>query len=195
MKINDIKNVDDIYMFMEENISYGWIGNDGVKHINDMNDFRLKYRTMNLQDALINKVGTCIEQVWLMKNLMDKIGVKSKMFCARMYEDENFNDLNAKERMHCFLLYYMNDKVYQIEHPNFERKGLYEYESEADAIYKITKIYEDMMREEYEKKNLPEPLEGFKRKVTEFYEVMPGLSYKEFNLYINSLDKIKVMQI
>lgn len=189
MEIKDIKSVNDIYTFMEENISYGWVGNDGVKHINDMNDFRLKYRTMNLQDVLNNKVGTCIEQVWLMKNLMDKIGVKSKMFCARMYEDENFNDLKAKERMHCFLLYYINDSVYQIEHPNFERKGFYEYESESAAIYKITKIYEDMMREEYENKNLPEPLEGFKRKVTEFYEVMPGLSYKEFNLYINSLDK------
>ncbi len=193
MEINDIKNVNDIYKFMEENILYGWLGIDGIKHINNMDDFRLEYRTMNLKDTLNNKVGTCIEQVWLMKNLMDKIGVKSKMFCARMYEDENFNDLKAKERMHCFLLYYINDKVYQIEHPNFERKGFYEYENEEDAISKIVKIYEDMMRDEYEKKNLPEPVEGFKRKVTEFYEVEPGLTYKEFNLYINSLDKKKEM--
>lgn len=193
MGIKDIKNVNEIYTFMEENISYGWIGIDGVKHVNDMDDFRLKYRTMNLQDVLSNKVGTCIEQVFLMKLLFDKLNIPSKMFCARMYEDENFDDLNAKERMHCFLLYYINDNVYQIEHPNFERKGFYEYESEEDAINKIVKIYEDMMRDEYKKKSLLEPLGGFKRKVTEFYEVEPGLSYKEFNLYVNSLDNKKEM--
>lgn len=193
MNINEVKNVKDIYTFMEANINYGFVDVNGKNHVNEMQEFRLNYRTMSLSDILKSGLGTCIEQVWLMKSLMDKIGVKAKMFCARMYEDETFNDLNAKERMHCFLLYYIEDKVHQIEHPNFERKGFYEYESEDVAIDKIVKIYEDMMKKEYEEKNLPEPIGGFKRIVTEFYEVTPGLTYKEFNLYVNSLDKRKTL--
>lgn len=34
---------------------------NNIKNVNDMNDFRLKYRTMSLQDVLNNKVGTWIE--------------------------------------------------------------------------------------------------------------------------------------
>ena len=33
--------------------------------------------------------------------------------------------------------------------------------------------------------------DGKSRPVTEFFEVEPGLSFKEFNEYINNLDDIK----
>ena len=32
---------------------------------------------------------------------------------------------------------------------------------------------------------------GYARPVTEFYEVEPNLSFKQFNSYINGLDKAK----
>ena len=75
-----------------------------------------------------------------------------------------------------FILYYFNDKVYQIEHPNWERVGIYEFDSEEDAINKINQIYIEMA-------------EGQPRPVTEFHTVEPNLSFKQFNGYINSLDK------
>lgn len=191
MNIKNIKTPDDILKFMESNIKYGWEGIDGIIRINTLDNFRIYYKTISLEETLKNGVGTCIEQVYLMHILMNGIGIKSKMYCTRMYEDENFNDLNAPTRMHCFLLYFYYDKVFQIEHPNSERKGIYKYLSEEDAITKITDIYEDMMRQEYQKKNLPEPDCGFRRITTCFDEVPVGVSYKDFNLYINSLDKVK----
>ena len=107
--------------------------------------------------------------------LLDKINIPNKMFCTRVYEGKDFNDLEAEEHMHCFVLYYLNDKVYHIEHPNIEKIGIYEYDSEEIAIKEINDYYIKMS-------------EGKSRPVTEFYEVESGLTFKEFNEYINSLD-------
>ena len=112
MTINDIKTPDDILEYLNENIEYGWIGTDGEKRIKNMDNFRKCYKTMSLESVLKEKVGTCIEQVYLIHELMNKIKVPSKMFCTRMYEDENFDDLDAPERMHCFILFYIDGKVF-----------------------------------------------------------------------------------
>ena len=90
-------------------------------------------------------------------------------------ELHNFNDLEAEEHMHCFVLYYLNNKVYQIEHPNWMRIGIYEFASEETAIKEINDYYIEMA-------------EGMPRPLTEYYEVTPNISFKEFNNYINSLD-------
>lgn len=191
MNINQIRTPNDILNFMKENINYGWIGVDGKIRIRTMDDFRKFYRTSLVEETIQSNVGTCIEQVNLMHFLMNKIGIESKMLCTRMYEDENFNDLNAPERMHCFLLFYVDNKVYQLEHPDDSRIGIHSYESEQDAIEFLVLHYEKKTEEEYKRKNKPFPANGFKRITTEFFEVPEGLSYKEFNLYINSLGSIK----
>lgn len=186
--MKNIKTPEDILNYMDE-IKYGWIGIDNKKRTKTMKNFRKYYRTLSVEDTIKNKIGTCIEQVYLMKHLFDKIGIKSKMYCARMYEGKDFDNLEADERMHCFILFFDNNKVYQMEHPHIERKGIYEYKTEEDAIKYIVKIYENMMEEDYKEKNLEPPKNGFKRTVTEYFKVTPNISYKEFNLYVNSLDK------
>ena len=80
--------------------------------------------------------------------------------------------------MHCFLLYYDNDGVHQIEHPNIDRKGIYDFKDEVTAIDEINKIYIEMSG-------------GIPRPVTEYYDVLAGLTFKEFNDYINGLDEIR----
>ncbi len=179
MKLEDIKTPEGILEFMKSNIKYGWLDINNEEHIGNMKGFRSLYRTSSLEETLNHKIGTCIEQVYLMKSLLDKINIPNKMFCTRIYEDENFNDLEADEHMHCFVLYYLNDKVYQIEYPNWERVGIYEYESEEEAIDNINEYYVEMSG-------------GCTRPVTEFFEVEPNLSFKQFNNYINSLDKNKL---
>ena len=175
MTIFDIKTPQDILDFMNENIKYGWLDINNEEHIGNMKNFRRLYRTSTLDEVLKHGIGTCIEQVFLMKNLLDKINIPCKMFCTRIYEGKDFNNLDEEEHMHCFLLYYDKDKVFQIEHPNWERIGIYEFNSELDAINEINDYYIKLA-------------EGKARPVTQFYEVMPNLSFKEFNEYINSLD-------
>ena len=176
MKIDDIKTPEDILGFMKENIKYGWLDINNEEHIGNMKNFRELYRTSTLEEILTHKIGTCIEQVYLMKLLLDKINIPSKMYCTRIYEGKDFNDLEADEHMHCFVLYYQNNKVYQIEHPNWERIGIYEFEKEETAIKEINDYYINMSG-------------GIPRPITEFFEVPPHITFKEFNNYINSLDK------
>lgn len=178
MKTTDINTPKDILEFMNENIKYGWLDINGEEHIGNMKNFRRLYRTSTLEETLEHGIGTCIEQVYLMSTLLTKINIPNKMFCTRIYEGKDFNNLDEEEHMHCFLLYYLNGKVYQIEHPNWERIGIYEYDSEEDAIEKINKIYIEMSG-------------GKARPVTEFFEVQPNLSFKDFHGYINSLDERK----
>ena len=175
MELEDIKTIYDILEYMN-NIEYGYIDINGNRHIKELKGFRTIYRTSSIFDTIENKIGTCIEQVALMKYLCDKINVKSKMFCTRIYESDDYNDLESEEHMHCFILAYIDDKVYHIEHPNYYNIGIFEYSSESDAINKIQKYYLELSG-------------GIPRPLTEFYEVKEGLTFKEFNNYINSLDK------
>ena len=178
MAIDSIKTPEDVLEFMKENIKYGWLDINDEEHIGNMKNFRRLYRTSSLEETLSHGIGTCIEQVYLMHTLLDRINIPNKMYCTRVYEGKNFNNLEEEEHMHCFLLYYMNDKVYQIEHPNWEKIGIYEYNTEEEAIKTINDYYVEMA-------------EGKSRPVTEFDNVPVGVSFKEFNMYINELDDHK----
>ena len=179
MNIDNIKTPEDILEFMKSNIKYGWLDVNNEEHIGNMKNFRKLYRTSSLEETLSYNIGTCIEQVYLMHTLLDKLNIPNKMFCTRIYEGEDFNDFDSDEHMHCFVLFERNDKVYQLEHPNWERVGIYEFNNEQEAIISINDYYIDMAG-------------GKARPVTQFYDVEKGLSFKEFNLYINSLDSTKV---
>ena len=176
MTIDSIKTPEDILEFMKENIFYGWIDINNEEHYASMKGFRKLYRTATIEETLKYGLGTCIDQVYLMKHLLDKINIPNKMFCTRVYEGKDFNNLEEEEHMHCFTLYYLNDKVYQLEHPNVDRIGIYEFNSEEEAIKTINEYYVKLVH-------------GKSRPVTEFFEVEPNLSFKEFNDYINSLDE------
>ena len=172
MKLTEIKCSQDVYQFIDENIEYGWIDINGKQHLDTMKEFRKLYKTMSIKEILKYKIGTCIDQVNLMHYLLNKIGIKNKMFCCRIFEPDDYGNLEEEEHMHCFILYYENDKVYHMEHPNFLKKGIYEYSSEGEAIKAIVDYYIK--------------LRGGKDSPTkEFFEIPVGINFKEFNKYIN----------
>lgn len=76
--------------------------------------------------------------------------------------------------MHFFILYYFKNNVYHMEHPNFKKKGIFEYDSEESATCDIVNYYKKLR-------------DGKEIKVTEFFKVNSGLSFKEFNKYINHI--------
>lgn len=176
--INSIKNIYDLLEFLKDNIRYGYVDINNNIHISNLKNFRKLYRTLSVEETLKYGVGTCIEQVSLMHYILDKLNIKNKMFATRIYEPNDFNDLDAEEHMHCFILCYINNVVYHIEHPNTYKIGIYEYVDEASAINEINNYYIDLSG-------------GIARPITEFYEVKPNLSFQEFNNYINDLDKEK----
>lgn len=176
--MNNIKTPQDILDFMNKYTDYGWVDINGDRHVHKMDNFRRLYITRSTEEMLNSGLGVCIEQVYLMHLLLDKINIPNKMFCTRIYEGDNFDDLDAEEHIHCFVLHYLNGKVYQIEHPNMDNIGIHDFLDEETAIKEINNYYIKQSG-------------GKARPVTEFFEVTPGLSFKEFNQYINSLDEYK----
>lgn len=173
MNFDDIKNPWDVYRWMDENIQYGWIDVEGRKHnIDEMKGFRTLYRTLSINQILKYKIGTCIEQAALTHYLLDLIKVENKMFCCRIFEPDDYGNLEEEEHMHCFVLFYYEGKWYQLEHANFQAKGIHEYPSEAEAVKAIVNYYVELRG-------------GKESPTTQFYEVPGGLSFKEFNAFIN----------
>lgn len=96
MNFNNLKNPQDVYEFLDNNIEYGWIDVFGNKHLNTMKEFRRIYRTMSIDEILEHKIGTCIEQVNLMHYLLNRINIKNKMFCCRIFEPDDYGNLEEE---------------------------------------------------------------------------------------------------
>ena len=129
---------------------------------------------MSVTETLQQKIGTCIEQVALMHELLDAIGIPNQMYCCRIFEPDDYGNLEEEEHMHCFLLYFQNGKTYHMEHPNVEQKGIYEYPTEEAALRTITEYYVK--------------LRGGKESPTTCFSGVPaGVSFREFNAFINHL--------
>lgn len=84
MNLDKIKTPEDIYEWIDANIQYGWLDTEGNKHIDEMKNFRKLYRTMSMEEIFEYKIGTCIEQVALIHNLLDKINIENNMFLKMM---------------------------------------------------------------------------------------------------------------
>lgn len=93
MKIDEIKNPKDILEYMDDNIQYGWIDIYGNQHIKEMKDFRKTYKISSIEETIEHGIGTCIEQVALMNYLLNKLNIKSKMFCCRIFEPDDYGNL------------------------------------------------------------------------------------------------------
>lgn len=174
-KINEflkLKTDIDLMNFMNQNITYGWKDYNQGLHFNNLNGFREIYRISSIDEILESGLGTCIEQAKLIKFFFDKIGLENKLYCYRGYEtEENFD---KKVRMHCFVLFKHENIWYHFEHSNRPKRGIHKYDSIESAIENITSGFE--------KTEI--------KKLTEISEIPSGLTFKEFNDYVNDFDKV-----
>lgn len=174
MTFDDIKTANDLMNFMNINIEYGWVDKQGNKHINNLKGFRENYRISTIDEILETGLGTCIEQTKMIKCFFDKMGIENKLYCHRSYETEENFDKDV--RMHCFILFKYNDNWYHFEHSNRPKRGIHKYESVESAIKEITGGFEE---------------HGDIRKLTEIDSIPNGLTFKEFNNFVNEFDNIK----
>ena len=167
----------DLMNFMNQNITYGWKDCNQDLHFNNLKGFRESYRISSINEMLETGLGTCIEQAKLIKYFFDKIGLENKIYCHRRYETEENADNEV--RMHCFVLFKYNDYWYHFEHSNRPKRGIHKYESVESAIKDITSGFEitDI------------------RKLTEISEIPDGLTFKEFNEYVNQFDKENIKRL
>ena len=171
---DNVKTPQELMDFMNMNIEYGWIDKQEKIHINTLKGFRENYRISSIEEMIKNGVGTCIEQAKMIKYFFDKIGIENKLYCHRSYEtEENFD---KEVRMHCFVLFKYKDNWYHFEHSNRSKRGIHKYISLESAIKEITSGFEE---------------HGDIRKLTEIDSIPDGLTFKEFNQFVNGFDNSK----
>lgn len=176
LHFEDINNPDELMDYMDINIKYGWIDKYGNKHVNNLKGFRENYLISSINSVFTVGVGTCIEQAKVIKTFFDTIGLENKLFCYRGYETEENFDKDV--RMHCFVLYKLNDNWYHFEHSNSQKRGIHKYDTLEDALETIIGAYE--------KTDI--------RKLTEIPDIPVSLSFKEFNNYVNGFDNQKYIR-
>jgi len=173
MKYEEITNPEELLLYMNENIEYGWLDNDNNKHIDTMKRFRKLYRTLSIEETIKYRLGTCIEQTILEMEKIKELGLECKGYCLRSYEDD---PRIVEPKMHCFLLYFDNDSCYHFEHSNPEKRGIHKYENEEKAL--------DDILDYFQKRD-----NGKTRQLLEITEVPTGLSWQEWNNYLDELAK------
>ncbi len=170
----EIQNANQLMDFMNSNITYGWLDIKKDKHLNNLKNFREIYRISSIDEILESGLGTCIEQVKLSQFVFDRLGLETKLFCHRGYETTDHFDKEV--RMHCFVLFKQNDVWYHFEHSNQPKRGIHPYGSVESAIDDITSGFN----------------ENDIRELTEIPDIPDGLSFKEFNCYVNQFDTQKI---
>lgn len=174
LKFENLKSPEQLMDYMNINIQYGWLDNNKNKHINNLKNFRENYKISTINEIIETGLGTCIEQAKLIKQFFDNKNIENKLYCYRRYE--NKEDFDKEVRMHCFVIYNLKDKWYQFEHFNYNRRGIHEYSSLNDAL-KETIGDED-------KEDI--------RELSEIPQIPEGLTYKEFNEYVNNFKSINI---
>lgn len=167
-----VKTVNELMKFMDTNITYGWLDKAGFKHLNNLYKFRETYRISSLEEMLNSGLGTCIEQAKMIKFSLERLGYEVKLFCHRGYENED--NFDKEVRMHCIVLFYSNGIWYHFEHSNMPKKGIRGYSSIEKALDEITSGFEQTDI----------------RKLTEIPDIPDGLTFKEFNQYVNNFDMV-----
>lgn len=162
----DVKTPKEFYYFMIKNFIYGYIDKDGTKHYN-LKGINTDYITNSVDTIKNNLLGTCIESVNFEKYFFDKLGFENKMFCYRIY-DENNPD---KFKMHCAFFYKENNFWYRFEATNMRMAGIYKFNTLDEAIKKFVNSYDH------------------KRDLSELPYIPENKSFKEFNSFVDSLKK------
>ena len=131
--IENIKSPEELLNYMDNNISYGFIGKNGNKYTNmfseEWNDWYNEYYLQNGDEVLNSKIGTCWDQVELERLWFEKHNYKYKTIFIWF---EVGRECNLPT--HTFLIYEKDNKYYWFEHSFEAQKGIHEFNNEEDAI-------------------------------------------------------------
>lgn len=129
---NKIVTMSDLFLFMQKEIMYGWVDQNGSKHegVNDAETFCLQ----SPRELMKNKLGICWDMTELARNFFEtKTDFKYETYYL-FYDDDRGCP------SHSVLVFYKNNKVYWFE-PMFQAEkyyysGIHEYPN-------IQKLLED----------------------------------------------------
>lgn len=156
-------------------IEYGWVDKYGVVHKKSRKDFFLQnYQLQSIDETLKYKVGTCWEQVELVRYLLEKEEIQCKTYII-IYNDDNIiarhtiaivdaNQNNNKAKTNIENEYYLMESSWNMELKKF------------DSIDEILNMFIKMYPNMYKIKDF----DVNKIEVFEYSKPTEHLNYNEF---------------
>lgn len=170
IQLDRVKTPEELMDYMDVCMTYGWIDKFGRKHRDELKDFKALYKTNSIEEILNSNLGTCIEQAKFQKYMFDRMGLNNKLYVDRRYEKA---DEKVGIKLHCLTIFERDNRWYYFEHCNVPVRGIKVFDSVDEFI------------EDYKRKMEVD------RILTEVPEIPDGLSYAEFNQYINRCDELE----
>lgn len=134
MKYEDIKTPEELLEFMNKNIHYGFVDENGIIYDGKNNEIfqigcQSKWRLSSPERLLKVKYGHCWDQVELERDWFKKHGYEYKTIYIWFLFDY-YNSYTT----HTYLIYKDNDKWKLFEHSDFENRGIHTFNTMKDAI-------------------------------------------------------------
>ncbi len=137
MKYEEVKTPEDLMKFMDEHIEYGFVTPSGKVYTTE-DDEAFEYGVKNawrVQDAktiIEGRYGHCYDQVEVEREWFSSHGYEVKTYYILFY----LEDVDHPYTTHTYLVFKDGEKYRLFEHSDFPNKGIWDFTSEKDAIYK-----------------------------------------------------------
>ena len=158
-----------------DNIEYGWVDKYGVIHRKSGRDFYIaNYHLQSPDETLKYKVGTCWDQVELIRYYAKEVGVEVETYII-------IYDVDGKIARHTFAVTCENDKFYLLEDSR-NGSGIVEYSSLKEILESFITKFPQMYG-----------INNFDKNKIEIYRYdtpKVGLSYDEFTEYVRSCKEV-----
>lgn len=133
MKYEDVKTPTQLLKYMDENIKYGFVDDDGQEHTPSNNNFqeecKKKWRLSSPERLIKVKYGHCWDQVELEREWFEDNGYIVHTFY--IWFELPYNNSYST---HTYLIFEMDGKYHYFEHSDFSNKGIHTFLTLKDAI-------------------------------------------------------------
>lgn len=167
--------IDNILNKIKE-IDYGWVDQNKIVHHSSKRNFFLEnYKLQTIEDTLKYKVGTCWEQVELIRYLgkQEKLNIDTYII---IYNDPN------KIARHSIAVTKINNKYYYLENAWKDQGKNIEFNSIEEILRTIVNQFPRMYKiDEFDKTKI---------EIYKYLEPTPGLNYEEFTNYCRKGERI-----
>lgn len=134
--LENLQNPRELYEWMRQNLTYGWLDNDGNCHYSLNAEMGRTFQIQAPTDLIKSKLGVCADQVELERSFLEERGYRCFSYLIHLHRSE-------KLRAHFYLIFQDQDQWIWIENAYQKQEGYHIYKSKDEAIHAFPQAFID----------------------------------------------------
>lgn len=130
--IEKISTPRELLHYLNYNFKYGWFDKNKKEHLNTLANHKEELVIASVDFSIKHRVGSCIEQTAIEKQVLERLGYKTRIFFKESLQNE-------KVIVHTFVIYKNDDtnKWVYFEHSNPNLRGIRAFDTIDDVLFYI----------------------------------------------------------